>query len=1139
MATITTNTFLDGGVARTAGETWAMNGGILTVRTDTRVHANAPASMTGTLGSMTVSATLGGGVLLDGRNVRWMPYNSGSGNVPAIGTLVTQGGVSGYLLGVWPDAASAPTAVGAAMPSSGFLKFREVTGGAFSAGALTNISASAVSPDVVGWIEVVQRQAAANTIPRLGFYRVRGDWFELGTTNGSVGQIFQVPSNGGGANTLVPAVWIETAPGSNQYEIYPCVITTYFNTTNLGTDARSKFLHNIGSGQVRIGSDGTNNIGFVPASGCKVRIPNVIGRQSTSAGGDAVNQPRSATDTTNPDFTTTSAGEIDFEYFLSDWLFAYASAYSVRHIHCATFNTINVSNLASPFLIEDCAVSPFSAGICLSVTTCPLGGTVTDSKFFRADSASNGHPLSFTTSSNIDLDNCHIGVVTYARSTGNISLNQCRNMTMTDCYKYACQIQATGCVNVSIRDIDHIDRLVGVTNATVGKNIINASSSCDSITVDGVTFGLKGLIPDVNPYLALFQCTICSNMTFRNAGTFASPLDTATSNGPSHALIDLGVNDGIRLQNIHIESFRTAPYATVNTSKNILVETVRANSATGSQQTASLNTIAKNIKCASNSVTGASAVYGSHFFDMFESDTQGRIWLAFNEPTSFSADQYEAVSLGAGAGFTSAGQISMPNLGDEIIFTMPYYVQGHTAFDNSAPVITGTNTGNFTFEYKIDKNDGNGFSASWVTLNATNLSAESVSASDGFKLKIRIVVATANASNALTYLRVTTDSTALAQGAINYPQDYATIALSGMIAGSRVQIYDTTNAAEIYNAVVAGTTLNYSAPFAGNYAARIRIMHMDGTDAYKFLEFTDNVTINGLTRTVSQEVDTVYAANGIDGSTITTVTIDDANLLVEVDTGTISWAAIYAYETYWLYTEDGIRDENRFIEAVDPANYKIFDFKIKNVSSPTAPLIITGGYGVDGVTGAALDIIDNTGGTIFCAPEHVVAYATSGGGGGGASAADIWSYSSRTLTTTIPSAAQNATAVRSELATELSRIDVATSTRLADSAYTAPDNAGIAAINAKTTNLPSDPADQSLLIAAISAIPTAPDAVTIAGAVRTEIAPELLQVTEFHKLSGLDISSPMTVTPTSRTAGTINLTISGDGVASSTVTRVP
>lgn len=59
-----------------------------------------------------------------------------------------------------------------------------------------------------------------------------------------------------------------------------------------------------------------------------------------------------------------------------------------------------------------------------------------------------------------------------------------------------------------------------------------------------------------------------------------------------------------------------------------------------------------------------------------------------------------------------------------------------------------------------------------------------------------------------------------------------------------------------------------------------------------------------------------------------------------------------------------------------------------------------------------------------------------------------------------PSAAANAAAVRSELATELARIDATVSSRLATAGYTAPSNAAIAAIRAKTDNLPAVPASQ-------------------------------------------------------------------------------
>jgi hypothetical protein len=44
---------------------------------------------------------------------------------------------------------------------------------------------------------------------------------------------------------------------------------------------------------------------------------------------------------------------------------------------------------------------------------------------------------------------------------------------------------------------------------------------------------------------------------------------------------------------------------------------------------------------------------------------------------------------------------------------------------------------------------------------------------------------------------------------------------------------------------------------------------------------------------------------------------------------------------------------------------------------------------------------------------------------------------------------------------------------------------------------------------------------------------------ELHKIQGLDISNPMTVTPTTRVAGTVDLSISGDGETTTTVTRNP
>lgn len=1042
MATLTTDTFLDSGTARTAGETFVLSGGVLTIRTDTRVHANAPASMVGSIGATTISSALGGGVFIDGRNVRQVLFNTGLGLVPAIGTTITQGGVSGYFLGAWASLTSAPTPTGSTMPSTGFIKFREVTGGAFTTGALVGIGAVATDNETSSWIEVVQDQSSINTVPRLGSFKTRGDWFYLDNTNGSANQIIQIPTNGGGSGTNVPVIWVETGAGTGEYDLFPCVLTTWFKAANLGTDNRSKFVQTLGDGQIRIGYDGSANAGFVPPAGCKVRIPNILGRQTTAAN-RALNLVPGATLAIRPRFTTTAAGAIDFEYFMNDWNHSFASAYNIRMINTATFDNHTSSNEASPTELNNYAIGAYIVGISLNLANNSLGGTITDCRFVRPDVAANGHSITMSVCSNYTFTRVRTGVIQYARATGAVTINQCRNLVFNDLVVYCETLAFTSCSNILVTNYNYIDRIVGVSNSTVGKYAVTCLVSCDKITIDGV---ILSYVPDLSPYLGVFNAGNSSNLTFRNVGTYSNPVDVNATFAPAYIFVDSGNNDGVRVQHCYIKATRTSNYAGINTSKNISIE--NCSGTNGLVQTLSLNTQIKGIRTAGNSVTGGASVYGTHFADLFESDTQGRVWLAFNEHTTFSANQYEIVSLGAGAGFTSAGQLVMPNLGDEVIFTSPYFMIGHTALANIAPTITASNPVNFMFSYDLDT--GLGFSNTFKLLNASNLSAEVISPSIGFRIKFKTTVVTANAANSVTYIRISTESTSSAQENNLYPLDLSTITLKGLRAGSRVQIYDTTNSIEIYNGVVSGTTLTYAAPFVADYNARIRVMYATAVTADEFIEFEDLVTINGLSRSVVPKIDPIYVMNGVDGFTVTGIAINDAALLIEAQDGTYPWSNIYAYETAWLFSEEGIRDEGRFIEAIDSANYLLENFKIKNVSSPTAPLVLTGGWGRDSVTNETITIIDTSGGSIFSNPNLVISFATgsglspseqttlgkldvltenssglrfttkaleqgaSGGGGSSITPADVWTYGTRELTstpTTAPTAIEVSNAV--------------------------------------------------------------------------------------------------------------------------------
>jgi predicted RecA/RadA family phage recombinase len=150
--TITTAQNIDALTAKAGGDLYNVNGGILTIDQDSRVGTNQTTSTT--LGTITLSASLGGTVNIDGTGIWMIPYTGGSGNVPAWNTTITNSSGSGKLIGVHSALTAASTATGAAMPATGFIRVKQKTG-SYAAGALTGITATASDAGRVGWIELV------------------------------------------------------------------------------------------------------------------------------------------------------------------------------------------------------------------------------------------------------------------------------------------------------------------------------------------------------------------------------------------------------------------------------------------------------------------------------------------------------------------------------------------------------------------------------------------------------------------------------------------------------------------------------------------------------------------------------------------------------------------------------------------------------------------------------------------------------------------------------------------------------------------------------------------------------------------------------------------------------------------------
>lgn len=212
------------------------------------------------------------------------------------------------------------------------------------------------------------------------------------------------------------------------------------------------------------------------------------------------------------------------------------------------------------------------------------------------------------------------------------------------------------------------------------------------------------------------------------------------------------------------------------------------------------------------------------------------------------------------------------------------------------------------------------------------------------------------------------------------PLGYQSVTVTGATAGSRIQIYDLTSSTELYNGTPTFPyTWEDTNPYSADREIRLRVAYQNGTSAKTFIDTvigTCTEASPSVSYLVTQTADSVYDTNAVDGSTVTDITITDASMLVSVSTGSISLQELYAYETYWLFTEEGIRDEGRFIDAPDTANYIWHGFQLKNTTSPTTPLSVTGGYVKDYTSGTAIAIVDTSGGTIFLAPDHVVPYSS-------------------------------------------------------------------------------------------------------------------------------------------------------------------
>ena len=850
---------LSGGSVNATLDSYAVSAGsTLLIDTDSYLCANHSAAF-GSLDTVTYSG-IGGTVKIDGTNVWVIPYNTGSGNVPAIGTTISQGGVSGYFLGAWASWLVEPTASGSAMPASGFIKIRALTGGAFAAGAITGIGATATGPSVRGWIEVRGADTATITVPRIGKFEVTGDWFELGTTNGARGQILACPTCATTAGTL-PGVWIETAAGSGVYERYTGVGSMVNLATN-PTDERGKMVWHTATG-FRIGSDGTNNVGYLPPTGCKVRVPNVFLHCCTrTVSGSG---PRVAPSTTNTiaastrqEFVTTNAGDISIQNAVSLWSSYWSQAYKVVLKNSAFNDYIQILECASPLDIDNIIVSPNLTAIVyppLTLTSNFAGGTVQNSLFARFSMAASGAYANLLTDvAGITFSNIKTQTLLNRgnASTGAWNITRAQNCNWNNSYDVGGRKLLTSCQNVAINSTKYADSFSGTTGTTNGHSVVEVTSASSNVTVDGIDF--NG-ITNVHPYVALVTLTASYNILVKNIGTYASKLSLGSANQTGVIASSGGNNAGVKVKRAYAANTRSGVQSFVNSDTGVIFEHVYGDYA-DTDAFAILNATIKNCGITS-STSGQTSVYGLHWLTKFTSTTAGALDIVCNEPTALSAAQC-AITSGAPK-FNSVGQLLATSVGQAVTWETDWMVIGYTAFTNSNATVTGTNAtfssgstwGNHTIEYQIDT--GSGYSA-WKNFNGATLSAETISPSTGFKIKVRVTCLTANASNAITKISIPMTTTDAAQGNNLYPLSVNTVTITGLVSGSRIIAKKVSGGTVLANMTETGGVATFQTDYTGAVAIEAR----KASGAPNYIPWpTQITTVSGgtVTATALQQLD--------------------------------------------------------------------------------------------------------------------------------------------------------------------------------------------------------------------------------------------------------------------------------------------
>ena len=851
---------------------------VLTVNSDNRWGQNAavPNVITITQGELYIDAT----------NTWWIPFDASTGNVPALGTRgtpdVTRGGSSvGEFLGVFTALGVAPSAAGGAMPATGFVKLRTrsttlndndvltFTGGA-------TITINSTTGGQRGWLHFVGAEGTNATtgyvtVPRLGAVTTRGDWFVLGTSNGTANQTFQYY-----VADFVPALQVETGNGTNVWEWWGYAVSGDF-TTVVGTDERGRYFTSTSAGVITFGG-GAN--GKLPPNGARIRVPNIHVSSSTSANW-AANTFNTVTQTNRFEFNS-SGGIIDMRNVAMNGIVRSANAPDFIVTDSAGADSAwNGGNLTAASIINLAAMNftNVAASRVSATNAVHFAGTYnfnvkfTNCASFQSSGAGTGTgAINITNSTTVEIANF---VMINGKSIDPFLISFCNGVIVSDISAAAIPTNNilffSGSTDVKVTNSKLSPRSydAAVTQSLYGLQFTN----CVNVLVDTISVWQGTRIPSNGFVYALNQT---KNIRIRNIGTRSSPLDISTGR---YAVYLANVSD-VFISRIYTSGGSQAVDSMLNATNvdNAVISDCGDPTATTTQS--AISNAVTNTTFFKRSASGGSKIFqstlangrtinnftafGTHFFEEEVSSTE--IQLAINcgtEKSSYATSQGAYTNDVGTALRDGTNGLLLRTLNDQVTWTWNYIIRGLTGFTATAPQIIGTNTGNFTVTYDLDK--GAGFSGTFKALTSGNLSGETGISPTGVKVRVRAVCNTANASNLLRTIAFYGATTASDMIANYYPYNQPLVYVSGIVSGTIASVFRNSDGKRL-DTVIGTTDISLFPEWYSDTTATLRVRKA-GYDAVAS-EFT--LTESGLAYPVSQIDNTI--ANTDPGSRAITVT---------------------------------------------------------------------------------------------------------------------------------------------------------------------------------------------------------------------------------------------------------------------------